>query len=172
MREGPQAPQGDRGCGCALGGLKGPRSDGGKTFPLTQPGGRGRTGSPESLVHSPGQGTLDPTSTHGLPFLPSHSSLGTLGVSLHTSHNLDHLSDGSEAQRGAVAERQSPSTAISGGSGPLAPREERPPSAAHSSCHPTVMGCRSGDSGSWPNSALGEPDPSPSSPASALPSRK
>ena len=55
---GPQAPQRDRGCGCALVGLEGSKSDGGKPFAqISKEAGRGQEAL-KPTVHGPGQGLL------------------------------------------------------------------------------------------------------------------
>ena len=55
---GPQAPQRDRGCGYALVGLEGSRSDGGKPFPpMSKEAGRGQEAL-KPTVRGPGQGLL------------------------------------------------------------------------------------------------------------------
>lgn len=171
---GPQAPQRDRGCGCALVGLEGSRSDGGKPFPpMSKEAGRGQEAL-KPTVHGPGQGLLRSQLPLDPGFSLPSSSLNSLGVSLLLSHNPDHLSEGSEVQRGPGAGQQSPSTVAREGSGPPAHRQEAP-SRPTPSWHPAVMGCRSGDRippSSATMAALSEPAPSPPPPASAAPSQK
>lgn len=75
-------------------GAGGPRSDGG-TFPRMWPGGGGQ-GSLEPLPIVQASGDRDPG--FALPSLPT-PGLGTPGVSLFMSYNLDLLREGSEAQR-------------------------------------------------------------------------
>lgn len=116
---GPQAPQRDRGCGCALVGLEGSRSDGGKPFtPMSKEAGRGQEAL-KPTVQARGCLGANCPSTQGIPFLPS-SSFNSLGVSLLLSENPDPLNEGSEVQRGPGAGQKSSSTAMGDGSGPPA----------------------------------------------------
>lgn len=106
---------------------------------------RGKTGcpgTPSPQSRSGGLWTqLPPIQGFALPS-PPPPGLGPLGVLLLPPHNLDHWSEGPEAQRGQGAERQAPGTAISGGWGPSARKEEeRPPPGPTPGWHPTATGC-------------------------------
>lgn len=131
--------------------------------------------SPQSIVHTSGGfgSNCPPTLGFALTFPPT-PGLATLGVSLLMSHNLDHLSKGSEVQRSRGC-TESCSTAIRGASSPSAPKEERPLPCPTPGWHPPTTDCRSGGPGSHPSCAVAsirkEPDTSLPSPASAPPLR-